>query len=997
MHFHLGGRAARLGAAAFPLALTLLALGTVYADDTPTPLAGKDRIDAALAPIGDVDVFSFELGAGDKLKVQVADQGPRDGMRSTLDLREPDGGAADVFVKRQATFRPSFVYVAPESGTFTLSLTGDREGDYRLKARIKRAKADKGTFDAADGGAISYTFHATAGSTVNLNAKTRKGGLALTELRRPDGSPEPGFADALIAARNGRKAKLKKFALTGGDGVYEVVGTYEAGSKVKLKAKVKHPDPKRNRELADDEPAFDPLFPPAPREGVVGTELFVPGQNLPFDPGELDDFGRNVSEDDDVPPLFWVGDVPVPPETISALGGSAYTFPAPAGLEPGTTHDIRVQVADGQVAVSPDAFTVIPPPTLDSLDPATAGPAGGRVITLSGSNFHRTSLVTVDGLIVQPDSIESDRVVFTVPPRFDTQAPLPETVDVAIRDGFFQSATLSGALTYLDAPVPAIDDVRPGTWLALGGETVTIDGSGFAEDVQVTIDGEPADFQRDSAVQITLTAPLRAAGTVSIVVEDGLGQSAATTAEIVGLQDVTATSIPAPNTGAGVADGWRAQKILAADVDRDGDRDLLLLRSVPAVGDSADRSRLRLLLNDGNGTFTDATSTNIPGADATDDWRGNDMALIDFDGDLDSDLLVITDDELDGGDRSSLRLLRNDGGTFVDVTDSILPDPSAYGDANQGLAVAVGDIDGLNGDDIVLLHDDYFTEVTVIAGDPTQDPPIDDIIIEDHFPAVRVLLSQLDDTFVRDREAAPAIDPDDLQQYQGDLLVVAPLTGNARDDILITRDNALPDGQGGFVRTAFLLANDGTGSFTDESDSRLPAASDPEFLQADRVHFVDLAGGPDRDLLLVSSTRMIVRSTGQPADTPALRLFVNDGSGNFAAPTNSPFPGAEDLDSLQASDVAVADFNDDLRLDVFLTSTRAPNQGDRAGRVLLRQDDGTYVRASVALPSPFTADDLRGAVVIPVDLDGDSDADLVIGRDEGDETVRNTRVIVNPK
>lgn len=991
-------RGARLLLASAPLALVALVFATdaVRADEAPTALNGKDRVDAALSPPGDVDLFGLDLGVGDRVKVKVQDRGPRDGLRSNLVFRAPDGSSTGVFVSGQDGFRPSFDFTADEAGTHVLELSGNVEGDYRLKASIKRAKLGAEVFEDAAGGDISYSFYATAGSQVTLSAATRRGGLTITELRRPDGSAEPLFLDSLKAARNGRKAKTKKFAVSGGSGVYELRGTYESGSKVKVKAKVKHADRKRNRTLSDDEPDFDPLFPPTPGEGVAGTLVFVAGENLPFDPGEVDERGRNLSTDDDVNPVFTLDGVAVDPSTVTALGGSSYTFEVPAGLTPGERADLRVVIDDGRSAILEDAFRVVPGPAPVSLDPVTAGPAGGRTVTISGTDFHPTSLVLVDGLVVLPDLVNPTEIRFTVPARVDDGSSLPETVDVGVRDSFGQSATLTDALTYLDVPVPAIDSLTPDEWQALGGELVSIRGSGFAEDVVVTLDGAPIAATRNGPDEIALTSPLRADGTVRLRVEDGLGQSAETDVVSNGLRDGTAVVIPAPNQGEGVADGWNAQDLIATDVDDDGDQDLLLLRPSAASGASADRSRLRLLLGRGSGGFVDATATNLPGVTAADDWRGVAMALIDYDGDDDDDLAILTDEELDGGNRSSLRLLRNDDGTFVDVTATVFPEPTDYDDRNQGVALGVGDIDGQNGPDLVVLHDEFFTRVTVIPGDTTVEPPIDDVIIEDDFPGLRVFLSQADDTFVRDIEPTPAVDRDDLHQYQGDLLLVGNLTGGTRDDILITRDAALED-DGQFLRTAFLLENDGVGDFTDESASRLPAASDPEFLQADRVLFTDLGGGPDRDLLFVSSTRMIVRSTGQPSGTPSLRLFVNDGSGNYAAPGTSPFPEADGLDTLQASDVAVADLNGDLILDLFLVSTRAPNLDDRAGRVLLGNGDGSFTRASVALPNPLTNDDLRGRRALAVDIDGDGDDDLIFSRDEGRDTERGTRALFNPR
>jgi hypothetical protein len=50
------------------------------------------------------------------------------------------------------------------------------------------------------------------------------------------------------------------------------------------------------------------------------------------------------------------------------------------------------------------------------------------------------------------------------------------------------------------------------------------------------------------------------------------------------------------------------------------------------------------------------------------------------------------------------------------------------------------------------------------------------------------------------------------------------------------------------------------------------------------------------------------------------------------------------------------------------------------------------------MPNPLTGDDGRGRTVLLLDLGtGDGDLDLVLARDEANETVRNTRVLTNPR
>jgi hypothetical protein len=117
-----------------------------------------------------------------------------------------------------------------------------------------------------------------------------------------------------------------------------------------------------------------------------------------------------------------------------------------------------------------------------------------------------------------------------------------------------------------------------------------------------------------------------------------------------------------------------------ADVDRDGDADLLV----------GNRLQNRLLLNDGNGKFTDATAARLP----VDKDIALSLAVGDVDGDGDLDIVVGTGQ----GQRDHLYL--NDGsGTFYDADPRRLPDNE---DATHGLAFA--DVDGDGDLDLLLAN-----------------------------------------------------------------------------------------------------------------------------------------------------------------------------------------------------------------------------------------------------------------------------------------------------
>ncbi len=133
-----------------------------------------------------------------------------------------------------------------------------------------------------------------------------------------------------------------------------------------------------------------------------------------------------------------------------------------------------------------------------------------------------------------------------------------------------------------------------------------------------------------------------------------------------------------------------AQVLTCGDVDGDGDLDVWLGQyKVPydrgqtatPYHDANDGHPSYLLLNDGRGGLTDATSGSGLAAKR---WRRTYSAsFADLDGDADLDLIVVSD-------FAGVDLYRNDGkGHFTDVTSDWVDEPHAF-----GMAHALADFDG---------------------------------------------------------------------------------------------------------------------------------------------------------------------------------------------------------------------------------------------------------------------------------------------------------------
>jgi hypothetical protein len=151
--------------------------------------------------------------------------------------------------------------------------------------------------------------------------------------------------------------------------------------------------------------------------------------------------------------------------------------------------------------------------------------------------------------------------------------------------------------------------------------------------------------------------------------------------DTAGWTDVTATALPAAMPRVGDAD--------FGDVDGDGDLDLVLADW--GAGTLATGAPPRLYTNDGRGVFTDATATAIPAIAVKWSWE---LDLVDVDDDLDLDLLIAS--KLGAGSF----LLRNDGaGRFTDDSAAALPQ------FTNNYEVEAMDLDGDGDLDLATIND----------------------------------------------------------------------------------------------------------------------------------------------------------------------------------------------------------------------------------------------------------------------------------------------------
>lgn len=354
----------------------------------------------------------------------------------------------------------------------------------------------------------------------------------------------------------------------------------------------------------------------------------------------------------------------------------------------------------------------------------------------------------------------------------------------------------------------------------------------------------------------------------------------------------------------------------AADLDGDGDLDLAI---------ASEFARNRVLFNDGDGNLTDLSEQRL--APIVGDHE--DVAIADYDGDGDLDLVFVGEDDQVYGYHL------NDGcGRFADVTDRL----PRRGTSN---AVVAGDYDsdgdpdlfiGNNGQNFLLMNDsagrfvDATAERLPAFNDITQDADAGDV---DGDGDLDLVLGNEDDNVLLLNDGAGSFQVGDLPLRAGPeetrAAVLADVDGDGDLDIYFANTVLFTPGAEPQDR---LLLNDGTGRFTDATAAHLPVEGDPTMTAA----FVDYDGDGDLDLV----TGSIGDLSGATARTP-YRALLNDGTGRFM-----PDPDALPPDTTgNGFDIVVADFDGNGADDLFLASRGGPD------RLLLSEQEGTPGRTAV--------------------------------------------------
>jgi hypothetical protein len=174
--------------------------------------------------------------------------------------------------------------------------------------------------------------------------------------------------------------------------------------------------------------------------------------------------------------------------------------------------DVVVTNPDTQYGTLVNGFTYIGPPTVTDISPNGGTPAGGTLVTITGTGFVDGATVTFGGTAGTGVAFVSSTTITATTPAHAAGA-----VDVVVTNPDTQSGTLANGFQYTDGPV--VTSILPVSGTPAGGTLVTITGTGFIDGATVTFGGAAGTgVAFVSSTTITATTPAHVAGAVDVVV-----------------------------------------------------------------------------------------------------------------------------------------------------------------------------------------------------------------------------------------------------------------------------------------------------------------------------------------------------------------------------------------------------------------------------------------------------------------------------------------------
>lgn len=362
------------------------------------------------------------------------------------------------------------------------------------------------------------------------------------------------------------------------------------------------------------------------------------------------------------------------------------------------------------------------PPVINAISPTRGPLAGGTILIIDGENFTPSSTVTIGGVsptntLVAP----ADTIKVVLPP-----GPAgPADIVVTNADG---TATAVDAFTYTSGAIPELDltFTRLVFCNAENGDTISgLDhcvlnstkdsdvanlrgGSGLDIYAAKTIDdgghgghggdGDHGHPEIDSLDEIYVNNGDIDSIAGSFVDDLGVTRNVTLKSGLFDVVSGVVTNDPAPKV---------QYDIQIADLDNDGDLDVVAMHT----------DRLRILINDGSGVFTDETSARITGFTANPDFKWDDVDIGDLD--MDGDLDVIGAPRWDHyGAASEPMILLNTGAASFAANFSLLANAATAAGLSTTYAshdVELADIDGDGDLDVIFSGTETNEELRVFT------------------------------------------------------------------------------------------------------------------------------------------------------------------------------------------------------------------------------------------------------------------------------------------
>ncbi|MDT0691889.1 FG-GAP-like repeat-containing protein, partial [Salegentibacter sp. F188] len=426
-------------------------------------------------------------------------------------------------------------------------------------------------------------------------------------------------------------------------------------------------------------------------------------------------------------------------------------------------------------------------------------------------------------------------------------------------------------------------------------------------------------------------------------------------------------------------EGVQNSSIAFADVDRDGDQDVLITGgSGDMNGGTMDGEGAKaiLYLNDGTGNYTEDTGTPFEGV------QNGSVAFADIDGDGDQDVLITGGtgggmDSTMGGGEPIARLYLNDGyGNFQELLNTPF-------EAVQNSSIAFADVDGDNDQDVLItgMSGDYYNGVTssqLYLNDGNGNYAKDNNNFFDGVQYGSIAFADVDGDGNQDVlitgiagsewQGAPVsklYKNDGFGNFIEDLntsftgvgfssMAFADVDGDGDQDVLITgRDNS-------YTGTAKLYKNDGAGNYSEATGAYFDG------VQNGSIAFADVDGDGNHDVLI----------TGMDNSYNSIaKLYRNEGLGNYSEDINNSFAG------VQYSSISFADIDGDNDKDLLITG--AGNSHNPVGKLYVNIGAGNYLE-----PTGMFFTGVQNSSIAFADIDGDGDRDvLVTGRDDSNKPI----------